>query len=48
MKRSDAGAYHMLEIIDGIKREFLFDGYEEFFKMLLPRHGNIVLGHCDT
>ena len=46
--RTDVGARHILSAIEKMNEVFLFDGYEEFFKLLVPRHGNIVLGHCDT
>lgn len=46
--RTDEGALFVQRAIAGLKREFLFEGYEEFFKQLLPRSSNIVLGHCDT
>lgn len=46
--RTDEGANFMRLVISGLKQEFLFDGYEKFFKNLLPRSGNIVLGHCDA
>lgn len=46
--RTDVGARHILSTIEKMNEVFLFDGYEDFFKLLVPRHGNIVLGHCDT
>jgi len=46
--RADEGALFLREVIAGVKREFLFEGFAEFFRQLLPRQGKIVLGHCDT
>ena len=46
--RTDEGATYIRSIIDMIDKEFLFDGYEEFFSQLVPRQSQIVLSHVDT
>ena len=46
--RTDEGAAYLRQVIAGVRKHFLFEGYEEFYKALLPRSGPIVLGHCDT
>ena len=48
MGRTDEAARVILPLIKSMRSEFLFEGYEEFFHVLVPRNGNIVLGHCDT
>ena len=48
MGRTDEAASVILALIKSMRLEFLFEGYEEFFHILVPRNGNIVLGHCDT
>jgi thiamine kinase-like enzyme len=37
-----------LEVIDLLDRTFLFDGYRDYFKKLVPRDSEIVLAHNDA
>jgi hypothetical protein len=37
-----------LEVIDLLDRTFLFNGYKEYFRKLVPRDSEIVLAHNDA
>lgn len=38
----------IIAILEDADKTFLFEGYDNFFRSLIPRESDKVLAHCDT